>query len=95
MVFEHNPLNPLTRLAVSRCEFDADAVLLSRHRLKELFIDSGVSPVEGRYILFLPFRGSLFARSERVFRWLPLGAQYYIAGTKQSLAFSTRKAKIS
>ena len=27
-IIEHNPFNPLTRLAVVRCEFDRDAVLL-------------------------------------------------------------------
>ena len=31
-VIEHNPLNPFTRLAVSRCSFDADAVLLRAGR---------------------------------------------------------------
>ena len=30
VVFEHNALNPLTRLAVSRCEFDEGVVLLTR-----------------------------------------------------------------
>ena len=29
VVFEHNPFNPLTRWAVSHCEFDRDAVLLT------------------------------------------------------------------
>ena len=28
-VFEHNPLNPLTRYVVKQCEFDIDAELLS------------------------------------------------------------------
>ncbi len=32
-VIEHNPLNPLTRLAVNRCPFDADAVLLRSGRI--------------------------------------------------------------
>ena len=32
-VIEHNPLNPLTRLAVNRCPFDADAVLLRSGQL--------------------------------------------------------------
>src|SRR5437879_2839604 len=31
-VFEHNPFNPLTRRAVSNCDFDTDAVLLSLRR---------------------------------------------------------------
>ena len=33
---KHNPLNPLTRLVVSRCEFDRDAVLLTAKAAKRL-----------------------------------------------------------
>ena len=29
LIYEHNPWNPLTRLVVSRCAFDEDAVLVS------------------------------------------------------------------
>ena len=35
LVYEHNPLNPLTRRVVSRCAFDKDAVLLSLPRPRE------------------------------------------------------------
>ena len=35
-VIEHNPLNPLTRLAVARCEFDRDAVLLGAGKARKL-----------------------------------------------------------
>ena len=31
-VYEHNPWNPLTRLVVSRCSFDEDAVLVSAYQ---------------------------------------------------------------
>ena len=36
VVFEHNPRNPLTRLAVARCEFDDDAILLSHEIAREI-----------------------------------------------------------
>ena len=38
-IFEHNPMNPLTRRAVNSCEFDKDAVLLSS--------DESLADVEG------------------------------------------------
>ena len=35
-LIEHNPLNPFTRLAVARCEFDRNAVLLHASRTRAL-----------------------------------------------------------
>ena len=81
-VFEHNPFNPLTRLAVNRCEFDADAVLLRQTKTSALFAGSGFMPKEKRFILFFPFRKAIFAKLERLINWLPLGAQYYVAAQK-------------
>ena len=79
VVFEHNPLNPLTRLAVSRCEFDDDAILLGRRETRSRLRAAGTRPVEERYILFFPWRSSLLGRAERALAPLPLGAQYYVA----------------
>jgi SAM-dependent methyltransferase len=81
-VFEHNPINPLTRLAVSRCEFDRDAALLRKGLLKNLFMKSMFVLDENAYIVFFPFRNKIFRSAELFLRWLPLGAQYYITGTK-------------
>jgi SAM-dependent methyltransferase len=79
VVFEHNPLNPLTRLAVSRCEFDEDAVLLGRGETRRLVHAARLRPVEDRYILFFPFRARAVDPVERALARLPLGAQYYVA----------------
>jgi SAM-dependent methyltransferase len=76
VVFEHNPLNPLTRLAVSRCEFDEDAVLLRRGETARRLRIAGAEPVESRFILFTPWR---LPAVERALRAVPLGAQYYVA----------------
>jgi SAM-dependent methyltransferase len=81
-VFEHNPLNPLTRLAVNRCEFDRDAVLIHKNKLKKIFISSGFKISRCAYIIFLPFRGEIFRNSEKLIAWLPLGAQYFLTGKK-------------
>jgi SAM-dependent methyltransferase len=81
-MFEHNPYNPLTRLAVSNCEFDADAVLLSRHHLRRLLSKTELEPLESRYIFFFPREGELLRAAERRLGWLPLGAQYYVASRR-------------
>jgi SAM-dependent methyltransferase len=77
-VFEHNPFNPLTRRAVARCEFDEDAVLLSRREAQRL-LRADLAAIEGRYILF-------FTRDSGPLRWIesrlgkvPLGAQYVVS----------------
>jgi SAM-dependent methyltransferase len=75
-VFEHNPLNPLTRRAVSGCEFDRDAELLSRRRALKLLRAAGLPRPEGRYIVFFPRESRLLRGIERRLGWLPLGAQY-------------------
>jgi SAM-dependent methyltransferase len=82
VVIEHNPLNPLTRLAVSRCEFDEDAVLLTAERTRKLLHTAGLTVAESRYIAFFPWRGSVLRAVERRLGWLPLGAQYAVAGAR-------------
>jgi SAM-dependent methyltransferase len=79
-VFEHNPLNPLTRRVVSRCTFDQDAVLLRRRRAQALLDGAGLDRAEGRYILFVPLAERWARAVERPLRWVPLGAQYFVAG---------------
>lgn len=80
-VFEHNPLNPITRKLVRDCPFDADAVLLSMTQLRALFRESGLSPDHSGYFLFVPERLGGLRRAEQLVSWLPLGGQYFVAGT--------------
>lgn len=81
-VFEHNPLNPLTRLAVARCEFDRDAVLLNHGKIKSLFKGAGLKVSDDSYIVFFPFKAKFFRSIETALGWLPLGAQHYVVGRK-------------
>jgi SAM-dependent methyltransferase len=81
-VIEHNPWNPLTRLAVSRCEFDEDAVLLGQRQTRRLFATAGLTLADARYIAFFPWRGSVLRRVENRLGRLPLGAQYAVAGAR-------------
>ncbi len=80
-VIEHNPFNPLTRLAVARCAFDDDAVLLRASTARRLLAGAGVEPLPTRYILFDPFQQPRLRPVEHGLRRLPLGAQYIAAGT--------------
>ena len=82
LVFEHNPYNPLTQLAVARCAFDRDAQLLTRRLSVRLLNESGLSVVEKRYILFSPFKFKGSNWIEQQGQQIPLGAQYYVAGQK-------------
>ncbi len=56
IIFEHNPYNPITRFMVNTCEFDKDAVLLTRKELIKIFINNGFSLIKGKYCLFFPPR---------------------------------------
>jgi len=79
VVFEHNPFNPLTRLAVHRCEFDEDAVLLTRRQTRRL-LTARFHIVDGGYILVTPWDNSVARRLDQTVKSLPFGAQYYVAG---------------
>jgi SAM-dependent methyltransferase len=80
VLVEHNPLNPLTRLAVTRCAFDDDAVLLGAGTARRLLREAGLVRVESRYIVFLPFRSPLLRRLDHALGRVPLGAQYLCVG---------------
>ena len=83
-IFEHNPLNPLTRKAVRDCPFDEDAILLTRGEARRRLAEAGLAEVEAPYIVFFPREGDLRSRVERRLGWLPLGAQYYVASSRDA-----------
>jgi len=80
-VIEHNPYNPLTRLAVARCEFDREAVLLSAGATRKLMVEGGLHEVGACHFLLLPWQTKPARRVEHALRTLPLGAQYAAFGT--------------
>ena len=81
-VYEHNPLNPMTRWAVWRCPFDHDAVLLRAGEVEKLLRDQGFEIVTTRYLFFVPLDRPWARKLDRLLRWLPLGAQYVVCGRK-------------
>jgi len=81
-IVEHNPFNPLTRLAVSRCEFDDDATLLRSSRTEALVRRAGLALRPARYIIFFPWESALLTKAERSLGRVPLGAQYVVTGIR-------------
>lgn len=79
-IIEHNPLNPLTRLAVLRCPFDEDAVLLGSRKARSLMREAALSKIESRHFLLLPFATRMSRHVEALFASVPLGAQYACVG---------------
>ncbi len=81
-IFEHNPYNPLTRLAVNRCPFDKDAVLLTARKTETLLTSTGMIQPCSEYLFFTPFQHSVFQKFDRCLKKVPLGAQYCTYGKK-------------
>lgn len=79
-IFEHNPLNPLTRKVVRDCPFDDDAILLPHEESLALFANAGFRDINLDYIVFFPRQLALLRPLERMLGWLPLGAQYVVQG---------------
>jgi len=80
-IIEHDPFNPLTRLAVARCEFDRDAVLLGAGTVRRLLAASGLRETGPRHVLLLPWETKPAHRIEGTLSNMPLGAQYAVFWT--------------
>ncbi len=85
-VYEHNPVNPLTRVAVWRCPFDHDAVLLRPRRVIDLLRHAGFEIVLRQYLFFMPVDAPWARRFDGLFGWMPLGAQYVVCARKPDSA---------
>jgi ubiquinone/menaquinone biosynthesis C-methylase UbiE len=81
-VFEHNPLNPLTRHAVNTCEFDVHAKLVRAPTMRRRLRDAGFVDAAIRYRIFFPHALRGMRPFEGRMTWLPLGAQYYVVARK-------------
>jgi len=82
-IIEHNPLNPVTRLIVSRSPVDADAQLLGVSETKRLVLSVGAQVVESSYFLFFPQSVyAMLAPLERALSSIPMGGQYAVFAQK-------------
>ena len=78
VVFEHNPLNLLTRHIVDRCPFDKDAELIRSYEFVEIAQKSGLRIERKAYVLLFPWSSKIFRKIEGLFGRFPLGAQYML-----------------
>lgn len=83
VLFEHNPLNPVTRRAVANCVFDDDAILLWPWEAKSVLKDAGFADVELDYIVFFPRPLAFLRRLEPRMSRVMLGAQMMVIATKR------------
>jgi SAM-dependent methyltransferase len=84
-IFEHNPINPITRRIVSNCVFDEGVELIQKRSLRTLIkVVGGFAPQRAGYFLFFPPALKVFARLEGALSWLPLGGQHFGRFTKTS-----------
>ncbi|MDO9047807.1 MAG: class I SAM-dependent methyltransferase [Methylobacter sp.] len=83
VIFEHNPLNPLTVHAVNTCPFDENAKLIRGTLLRKEMQKAGFQSVGLRYRLFVPGALRWLRPLERWLHRCPLGAQYFVHATKQ------------
>ncbi|MEO6404031.1 MAG: class I SAM-dependent methyltransferase [Ferruginibacter sp.] len=83
-LFEHNPLNPLTRYLVNTCDFDKNAKLLMAGYTGRMLKKNGFRLVKKNFIIFFPRKGLLskFIFLEKYLQWLPLGGQYFFIAEK-------------
>jgi SAM-dependent methyltransferase len=82
-MIEHNPLNPVTRLIVSRTPVDVDAILLPASETRRLAAAAGLAPLERDYFLYLPqvlYR--YLGKMEAALAMVPLGGQYALFSKK-------------
>ncbi len=77
VMIEHNPLNPVTKLVVSRVPLDRDARLLSAHTARSISSGAGLRPFRTEYFLY--FAKSVYEKIgalENALIRFPLGGQY-------------------
>ena len=77
VIFEHNPVNPVTRYIVATCPFDENAVLIPAPTLANRQKAAGFTRVETRYTGFFPGPLRALRPLEPAMSALPVGAQYY------------------
>jgi len=82
VIFEHNPLNPLTRLIVKRAVIDKNAFLLFPRETSERFDRLSLVNEKLEYIMFFPLALKVFYFLEKYLAGIPLGAQYAAVGRK-------------
>ena len=82
VVYEHNPLNPLTVHAVNTCPIDLNAKLIRAGVMKQYLTQSGWQNASIEYKLFFPGSLRLLRPFEKYLRKFFLGAQWRLIANK-------------
>lgn len=82
MIYEHNPLNPLTVRAVRTCPLDENAVLIGAGRWRRRLLAQGYTDIRIEFRVFFPAGLKRLRPLEAQLRWLPLGAQYSVTARR-------------
>jgi len=77
-LWENNPWNPVTRYAMSKVPFDADAILVWPWQARSLLREAGFEILRTDYAFFFPNFARGFRPLERALHWLPMGGQYQV-----------------
>jgi ubiquinone/menaquinone biosynthesis C-methylase UbiE len=85
-VFEHNPFNPITAWVVRHTPIDQEAILLTAGEARARLRTAAVTPSRTEHLMFFPPRWRWTRKLEKWLRWLPMGGQYVVVGSKASSA---------
>lgn len=81
-LYEHNPVNPLTKWAVRNSPLDVNAILIAPSTLKKLVQDLDFGDSNVAYKVFFPKFLSSLRKYELHLEGLPFGAQYRLVANK-------------
>jgi ubiquinone/menaquinone biosynthesis C-methylase UbiE len=83
-IFEHNPLNPVTRKIFKDCIFDKGAEMIYYQTLNKKLKGAGFKKTRKSFYLFSPRHKifSFFHSLKKYFTFLPIGGQYCIFARK-------------
>lgn len=82
-IFEHNPLNPVTRKIVRDCPWDKDAILLYINETTGMMENAGFEISEKKFTLFFPAQLKFMRSLEKYLVKVPFGGQYFVKGIKK------------
>jgi SAM-dependent methyltransferase len=82
-LWENNPWNPATHYVMSRCEFDADAQMLTPRTARKLLRAGGFEIVRTDFRFIFPRSLRVFRKLEDLVFKTPLGTQYQVLARKR------------
>ncbi|MCE9539859.1 MAG: class I SAM-dependent methyltransferase [Bacteroidetes bacterium] len=82
-LFENNPLNPGTKMVMSRIAFDKDAITLVPSETRQMLLSAGFKiKIKPRFLFYFPRVLKYLRPLEQLLVHIPFGAQYYFLAEK-------------